>query len=802
MLKSLSRIKNIITRSNFFKYYNNCQIDNKIILLQSFGGTNIFGNPYYLLLELCKEKYNNYNKYIAVLANKKGDIEKLIRDKCLKNTYVIIIGTRKYNKILATAKYLINNSTFPSYFIKKEGQIYVNTWHGTPLKNLGKNIIDDPNEIGNTQRNFIMADYLLYPNEFTYEKMTEDYMIKNYFTGKYILAGYPRNDIFFNDKSEIDKIKADNNLNNKKIVVYMPTWRGNLSHNKNLQQNKDVISILDKLSSKLDKDTVLFVKLHALTSSYVNFNKYNNIFPFPNNYETYEFLRIADCLITDYSSVFFDFMNTGKKIVLFGYDKDQYKKEKGMYIDYDSLPYPQVNNVEELAKELKILSKFNSYESFSKKYNKYDTINSSELICDFIFNGKESSKIKIIDGKKVSNNKENILIYPGGFVKNGITTALRNLVNVIDRDKYNYILTFYIKNLEKNKQIIRDYNNIDYIPIRGRLCCGLFEGIIYILNSKFKIKTKFIDNIMDGVYKREAKRLYGNIKFKYVIHYTGYVNNIMGIFRNMDAKKVIYIHNDMGKEVKIKKNVNEHDYKIALAACDKIVCIRETSKEEILRFEPNLDKSKLVVAHNINDIEGIKKKAKQDIEFQKNTECSVSLDELKRILNNKSINKIINIGRFSKEKGQERLINAFEKFAKDNKDTYLIIIGGYGILYNKIKYMVENCSSKRIILISSINNPFSILSKCDMFILSSFYEGLPMTIMEALILDKLVLSTDIPGPKEFLEKGYGILLNNSEEGIYKGLIDYKKGVLKPKIKFDAYKFNSDALEEFYKVIDK
>lgn len=89
----------------------------------------------------------------------------------------------------------------------------------------------------------------------------------------------------------------------------------------------------------------------------------------------------------------------------------------------------------------------------------------------------------------------------------------------------------------------------------------------------------------------------------------------------------------------------------------------------------------------------------------------------------------------------------------------------------------------------------------DVFILSSYYEGLPMTIMEALILEKKVISTKIPGPKEFLEKGgYGYLVEDSKDGILQGMNDFKAGKLDNLNNFDANEFNENALKEFEKIL--
>ena len=111
--------------------------------------------------------------------------------------------------------------------------------------------------------------------------------------------------------------------------------------------------------------------------------------------------------------------------------------------------------------------------------------------------------------------------------------------------------------------------------------------------------------------------------------------------------------------------------------------------------------------------------------------------------------------------------------------------------------------NEKIIIIKNLYNPYYILNKSDCFVLSSHYEGLPMTIMEAMILKKKIICTNIPGPREFLnEKNYAYLVETNIDSIYKGMIKFKEDGLKECNVFDAEEFNEMAIEEFYNLINK
>lgn len=795
-------MKNSFFRAKFIytHYYEKAKIKKNTIVIQSYDGSSISSNEYYLLLEINKN-YKNYKKYIVSRKRNKKEIENFLESRNIENFEVVVIHSRKYCEILATSEYLINNSTFPTYFIKKEGQKYLNTWHGTPLKAMGRNIKNAPNELGNTQRNFIMSDYMLEPNEFSLEHFKEDYMLDNFFKGKYILSGYPRNSAFYDEELK-KEIKEKYELEDKKIVVFMPTWRGTLNNKKSDIQYFYTMHLLWELEKKLPENYVVFVKLHNYTNSLIDYKNFKKIYAFPSNeYETYEFLNIADSLITDYSSVFFDYANTGKKIILYVYDKEEYLSNRGLYLEFDKLPFSIVTNTDEVIKELKNIDEYDDYSEFRKTYCKYDSKDSAKTLCNYIFNNKTDGLMKIIDGEKYANNKENVLIFGGAFLKNGITTALKGIINNVDLQKRNYVITFYKKSVEKNKKEINELKNVTYIPMQGQKNFTIIESIYNFLYYRLRVNTKHVKKVIDRIYKREIKRVFPNIKFDYAIHYTGYERNAMNLIKNMNCEKFIYVHNDLAKEEKTKGNFDRNSLMEAYKNYNKIVTVRETQKQEIKKYLKDTNSEKVKVAHNINNIEIIKHNANKELEFDEDTFCNISIQELNEILENNKIKKFINISRFSNEKGQDMLIEAFNNYCKkeENKEDYLILIGGYGKTFGEICQLAEN--NDHIIIIRSISNPYPILNKCDCFILSSRYEGLPMVIMEALILNKTVISTNITGPKEFLEKGYGFLVNPSIEGLEEGMFKYKNKKLPRLEQFDAEQFNEKAIEEFEKLFN-
>ena len=802
IIKNIKKYKkNSFYKARFIytKYIERLPINDNLVLFESFMGNNFYGNPFYIFMELYNNlKYKNLKLVIAINHKKRNWLEKFL---AFHNIYDVIIVERhgkNYLRVLATAKYLVNNVSFPTYFVRRDGQIYLNTWHGTPLKALGRKIHNHPEDIANVQRNFIHSTHLFFANEYTFTHIKDDYMLNNIYQGKYILGGYPANDIFFSKEKEA-QIRKSLEFDNKKIIIYMPTWRDkdNKKHNKQIYY---IMQALYEFEKRLDDNTIVLVKLHHLGERVIHFEDFKKIKAFPSLYETYEILNIADILITDYSSVMFDFLNKDRPIFLYTYDKEEYMGGRSMYFDIEKLPFYQTGNIYELCNKINETKREYIYLDLKKQMCLYDNKFGTNALCEYVFLNKKSSRIKVIHASSYHNNKENILIFAGTLMKNGITTAVKSLLCNIDLDKYNYYIAFFKNAGSKNSEFINELNiKISYIPIYGRKNLRWMDAICQYLYFRNNISNKIVLKKLDHIFKTEAYRLFNNFKFDVAIHFSGYERKIIHLLPKCSNKTVINTHSNLAQEKKLKGNIHFPSIKYAYKNYDYIGIVRNEMKGEIINHIKKIDTNKIKPMHNLNDISGICERAKKSICFDNDTECNVSLECLNQILNSNSF-KIINIARFSVEKGLDRLIDAFNKFNKNNPNSYLIIVGGYGKLYKEI--LEKGNKVNNVIIIKSLKNPMPILNKCDLFVLSSIYEGLPMTIMEALILKVPVISTDIPSVRTFLTKGYGYLVENSEDGILKGLLDYKNGNLGSLQRFDAEKFNEQALKEFYDIIEK
>ena len=788
------KISNFFAKSFYLKYYKNLKIDEYSVLLESQHGAEISGNIFYIIKELItNKKYSNYKIYLSVKKQSLEKITTILKEYNFNRVNIVILKSLKYYKIISSAKYLFNDNTFLPFFIKKDGQIYLNTWHGTPLKTLGNKIKNDFTGIGNAQKNFIVSDYLLYPNEFTMEHITKDYMINNLTKAKALLNGYPRNTIFFDSKRK-ENIKKSLDLSNKKIYAYMPTWRGKTGRIDN-SANVYLQYYLYEIEKNLNDDEVLYVNLHPIAKKDINFKQYKKIFEFPSQYETYDFLNIADCLITDYSSVFFDYAVTRNKIVLFTYDEETYLENRGLYLNINDLPFPKVKSVDDLLSELRSPKQYDDTEFFNT-FNKYESENATKNLCEKIFFNNNTN---IIEKEVEHNNKKNILIYSGNLAKNGITTALKNLFNQINLNEYNYYISYSSKRVTKNKNTLISFaKKVNYYPTLGIMNLNLLGKIIAFLYHKRLLNFNLYMSYMKKYFELEKKRLYGNADFSTVIQFNGYEYKKLLLFSTFNCNKIVYVHSNMEQELKLKKNQRKKILQYCYTNYDKVALVTKDIID-CTKFFTNGKTDNFRIVRNVINYKDVLEKSKLDITLDNNTKMNVSYDRLLEILNSKN-KKFINIGRYSPEKGHSRLIDCFSRVWNNHKDIYLVIIGGNGKEYDILNEKIENLKCKNnIIFIKSISNPYSILKKCDYLVLSSFYEGFGLVLAEADILGLPVISPDICGPKEFMRKNNGTIVENSNKGICSGMESLLNNEVKT-MNVDYEKYNKEAIKEFYDLL--
>lgn len=538
-------------RSHYAENYEKNAIDDKMIVYETRDGQSIVDSPFAMFLYLTSQSTFDTYKHIWVVVDNNPKIKEAIPKKLLGKVEFVIRNSKRYVECLLSAKYLINNSTFQSFFSKREEQVYINTWHGTPLKHMGFDIPENPAHSQNVLRNLLMTNYLISPNEHTTRIFSESYRMNGIYPGKILEGGYPRIDLTLseNPSAIIEELKDCGIVINSKlpITLYMPTWRGD-NVKSPIMNLKQTIKEVNYLREQHKNQYNILLKVHPYV--YEEAAKYSELrsFLIPDYIDPNRVLSCVDILVTDFSSAFFDYLVTDRPIIFYSWDADLYEDERGMYFSMEELPGPLTKTVFQLSEKISTVNNWRSlykknYENLKNKIVHYDDGNATERIVKYIFStDRNKDKVNEIS---LLNDKKKILIYAGGMKNNGITSSLLNLLNTVDYAKYD--ITLFSQN--PNSKTIHNYINI---PETVRL---IFKpgAPIYTLEEE-KLNESWQKNELNDEnftlpikgYNREARRLFSGLHFDYALDFSGYSFYWSKFIAFCQAnKKGIFQHNDL-----------------------------------------------------------------------------------------------------------------------------------------------------------------------------------------------------------------------------------------------------------------
>lgn len=536
ILKKLKFLKllNLPATYQYTKFYETYPVEDNTILFESKHGDDMAGNIFNMFLETKKDAYKHFKIYFVLKREKREFYENQMKLYHIDHINIVELHSQEYFKILATAKYLVTDTSFPPYFIKRPEQIYLNTWHGTPLKAMGRIVPSREYGLGNVQRNFLISDYLLFQQDFSRDVFLQDYMIDSIYDGQVLLSGYPRNSSFFRT-NRYDEIRKECGLEGKQIIIYMPTWRGLLHKMENKAQVKKLYDYFAQLDHLLNDNQIFYVKLHPYVKNGIDCSEFLHIKEFPANYETYDFLNASDMLVTDYSSIMFDYAVSKKKIILFTYDRKEYLDGRGIYVDLDDMDLPKVETVEELVTAINEDTPF--YTNFFERFCPYDTEDTAKNVCETVFLQKDTPiKIENFD----SSNTTNVLIYAKSIKDNPMGNDFVKSLNQVSNHSNNYFFTFKALAMKKSSSMLSHlHKNIGYFPLLKDRNMLVSEKIWIQLALKYGIFGKNYETKVEHFAQRELKKYYGTVSFDTVILYDCTDRLMFEIMRRA-SKKAIY----------------------------------------------------------------------------------------------------------------------------------------------------------------------------------------------------------------------------------------------------------------------
>ncbi|MCU1550600.1 MAG: teichoic acid synthase [Glaciihabitans sp.] len=792
-----------------------------VVFYESFSGNGMLCNPEAIFRALLDDPEFAHIKHVWTLRSRRENRSVIREFAHHPRVRFVRHGSVAYYRSLAISGYLVNNATFPPEFSKRERQVYLNTWHGTPLKRMGYDIGEPASQVGNVIRNFLNADYLLAASPFMVDQMYERaYRLKHLYRGQIIEEGYPRIDRQFlsGEAAAAARVRlaaAGIDLRGRKVILYAPTWKGT-NFNRPEDDAAELIARVAELASQIDTERyVVLLKTHQVVHKFATHRPELRGLLVPNEIPTNVVLGVSDILITDYSSVFFDFLPLERPILFFTPDIDDYAGYRGLYIEPEEWPGPVVRSVGELAGELIRLDQLGVSIDTARKHAimrarfcLHEDGNATARIIDIVFRRNEGGyRIR----RAATDERTSILIHAGGMRPNGITSSLISLLDSIDHDRFDVSVVFPNSRrravLDRQRQLNPRVRQI--ARVGGMNGSKLSHWIRRSSARRAALGIHGTDAIQRRLWDDEWQRCFGSSRFDHVIDFSGYAPFWATLMLHApDAHRSVWLHNDMAADAhRVIRGRRRHlrnllgvfslyrEYDHLVSVSESLRTINSTSLAE---FAPS---GLFVSARNLMNGDRVLAGAEANI-VQQATEAETGAvaEWCLRLTDPRfSGTTFVTVGRISPEKNHRRLIEAFALLQKVRAESRLVIVGD-GPLNEQLRKLVDTLGlTNSIIFTGQQLNPHAIMAAADCFVMSSDYEGQPMVILEALVLGLPVVTVAFGSAGDALPDGVGLIVPSTSVELANGMAEFITGRVPARaLDFEAY--NRNAIAEFYDAV--
>ncbi len=347
--------------------------ENKIVF-SNFIGAGFGGNEKYLALDLLER-------------SQALDLVWIVKKEGMRfpaGIRQVRYGTYEHYRELGTARIWIDNQHKNFFTRKREGQCYIQTWHGGgPLKKIefdGKNV--SGSSLALCEMDSKLVDIMVSPSRFN----SEVYRRAFHYEGEIMECGYPRNDIFWKDsgiRKEIEQLFGAEP--GEMIALYAPTFRNFARREKDVLDLEGARNALEK---RFGKKCRIFVRFHPRVAEtekdYPGIGGCADVTAYE---DIQELMVAADVLITDYSSVMWDFSLSGKPVFLFHPDVDLYEEDRGYYLPFRKMPYVESFDNEDLCRKIESFNERGYRErvkAFVEEYGSFDKGTATKAVGDRI----------------------------------------------------------------------------------------------------------------------------------------------------------------------------------------------------------------------------------------------------------------------------------------------------------------------------------------------------------------------------------------------------------------------------------
>ncbi|RZT62941.1 CDP-glycerol glycerophosphotransferase (TagB/SpsB family) [Leucobacter luti] len=766
-------------------------VDRGIVLYEASLGATVSCNP----LAMCVEMLNDPDRagllHVWSIA---GDATP--HPQLLQRDDVVFVrkGSPAFSRYLAIAGYIVSNSTLPTEFSKRDGQRYLNTWHGVPWKTLGRDNLGEPASHGNISRNFLHADVVLTSDPHTRDVLSRAMDVDELVPEVFVDAAAPRLDLTRGlsaaRRAEVRALLGGDA--ETPLIAYLPTWQGTFA-----ARDAAVAQTLSTAAElAVPHARVALRAHHYVRGAFSPAGAASQVSPVPAEIDTNELLGAVDALVTDFSSVLFDAAAVGVPVVKLTSTIDAYRADRGLYFDASEVPGQSAATIAEarelLTRALAAPAAYVAeYATVTARFSGAAHEPAAPRAVRLLFGDEPALSLP---GTSIS--RKPLLISTDGFpAEIGITRALRSLLSHLAASEYSPYLRPWPTSVTGAEATLRSE-----LFERSRLLFGVGEPagtrfereVLSLYSSRHYEPVDLFARTIADERRAEGYRRFGRVQFDSALDFSGYLSSSIALVahgvRTRNARGIVF-HNEMWPEIQAKYPqlasgmtvLNDLDFIASVSDG-----VRDTNAAT-LAAHFGVRAEKHCTIENTLDIASITELSERPL---------TPADE--RWYARPGKHACV-VARMSAEKNHAGLLAALAACRSELHPPVSLTFLGDGPLRTELESLTAELGLSDIVRFAGqVAAPQAHLRAVDALILPSAREGLPLVILEALAVGTPVVATDTPGSRSALRDGrLGKLVPLSERGLQQALAYVSTAAAVVPADFDPNELNQRSLRQLF-----
>lgn len=434
------------------------------------------------------------------------------------SAHMVKLGSARCVRLLATAQLIVSDEPLPNYFTRRDGQTYLSTAFGTPIRRSGRGVKGDLRTLSEVQGDALKSDHLVFPSTQAARYVSDDLMLEPQYGGRVLAMPLPRCEVLADPETR-QRLRDELGADDRTVVAFIESPEA-LPHRVDPEsyamQLEDRLGELDAAVNP--SDTLVVASPAMDVRGLLDDSVFGAVRLVPRLWDRGELLSAADRLVADFSEAIVEFAATGRQIAVFTGQEESGEREKPLHIDRAALPFPMFHSLTELASHLAVHVPFTpdpGYQAFVRTHPSPIDVQASERLLDEVLRPAGEGGI---EWRSASVD----LVFIPYLTKRGQTTFRQLLADGYEREDAVFIMSGH-----KHKAIAGAFLStlyaeegvdVTYRVTTDRMLLNPVTAAQEWLRRRFGWRF----SALERAYLMEAKRMFGTTRVRSAIDFSGY----------------------------------------------------------------------------------------------------------------------------------------------------------------------------------------------------------------------------------------------------------------------------------------